>query len=75
SVEADYAFHMVIAAATNNRFYVDVLRQCGPRAIPRCQFPTLPEANDRSYLQKVYAEHFEIRSAIAEQDPERARQA
>jgi DNA-binding FadR family transcriptional regulator len=75
TVEADYAFHMAIAAATNNRFYVDVLRHFGPRAIPRGQFPTLPEANDRSYLQKVYAEHVEILSAIADQDPERARQA
>ncbi|WP_327211712.1 FadR/GntR family transcriptional regulator [Rhizobium ruizarguesonis] len=75
TVEADYAFHMAIAAATNNRFYVDVLRHFGPRAIPRGHFPTLPEANDRSYLQKVYAEHVEILSAIADQDPERARQA
>lgn len=75
TVEADYAFHMAVAAATNNRFYVDVLRHFGPRAIPRGQFPTLPDAHDRDYLQKVHAEHIEILSAIAEQDPERARQA
>lgn len=75
TVEADYEFHMAIAAATNNRFYVDVLRHFGPRAIPRGQFPTLPEANDRAYLEKVHAEHGEILSAIADQDPERARQA
>jgi len=75
TVEADYEFHMAIAAATNNRFYVDVLRHFGPRAIPRGQFPTLPEANDRAYLEKVHAEHGEILSAIADQDPDRARQA
>ena len=75
TVEADYEFHMAIAAATNNRFYVDVLRHFGPRAIPRGQFPTLPEANDRSYLEKVHAEHVEILEAIADQEPERARQA
>jgi GntR family transcriptional repressor for pyruvate dehydrogenase complex len=75
TVEADYEFHMAIAAATNNRFYVDVLRHFGPRAIPRGQFPTLPHASDTDYLAKVHAEHVEILSAIAEQDPDRARQA
>ncbi len=75
TVEADYEFHMAVAVATNNRFYVDVLRHFGLRTIPRGQFPTLPEANDRAYLEKVQAEHTEILSAIAEQDPDRARQA
>ncbi|MBB4229512.1 DNA-binding FadR family transcriptional regulator [Rhizobium mongolense] len=75
TVEADYEFHMAIAAATNNRFYVDVLRHFGPRSIPRGQFPTLPEAHDRAYLDKVHAEHIEILEAIADQEPERARQA
>ncbi len=75
TVEADYEFHMAIAAATNNRFYVDVLRHFGARTIPRRQFPNLPEANDPVYLAKVHAEHGEILAAIAEQDPERARQA
>lgn len=75
TVEADYEFHMAIATATNNRFYVDVLRHFGARTIPRGQFPTLPEANDRAYLEKVHAEHVEILAAIADQDPDRARQA
>lgn len=75
TIEADYEFHLAIAVATNNRFYVDVLQHFGSRTIPRGQFPTLPEANDRAYLQKVHAEHAEILAAIADQDPERARQA
>ncbi|ENN85661.1 putative transcriptional regulator protein, GntR family [Rhizobium freirei PRF 81] len=75
TVEADYEFHLAVAIATNNRFYVDVLRHFGARTIPRGQFPTLPEANDRAYLEKVHAEHTEILAAIAEQDPDRARQA
>ena len=75
TVEADYEFHTAIASASNNRFYIDALRHFGPRAIPRGQFPTLPEANDRAYLEKVHAEHGEILAAIAEQDPDRARQA
>lgn len=75
TVDADYEFHMAIAAATNNRFYVDILRHFGARTIPRGQFPNLPEANDPAYLAKVHAEHGEILAAIADQDPERARQA
>ncbi len=75
TVEADYEFHLAIAVATNNRFYVDVLRHFGSRTIPRGQFPTLPEANDRAYLEKVHAEHAQILAAIADQEPERARQA
>lgn len=75
TVDADFEFHMAVAVATNNRFYVDILRHIGPRTIPRRQFPTLPEANDRAYLEKVHAEHVEILAAIVDQDPERARQA
>ncbi len=75
TIEADYEFHMAVAVATNNRFYVDVLRHFGSRTIPRGQFPTLPEASDRAYLQKVHAEHAEILAGIADQDAERARQA
>ncbi|TXI02163.1 MAG: FadR family transcriptional regulator [Rhizobium sp.] len=75
TVDADYEFHLAVATATNNRFYVDVLRHFGSRTIPRGQFPTLPEANDRAYLQKVHTEHIEILAGIAEQDPDRARKA
>lgn len=75
TVDADFDFHMAIAAATNNRIYVDVFRQFGRRAIPRSQFPTLPEALDRDYLARVNAEHAAILDAIANQDPDRARQA
>ncbi|MCB5203989.1 FadR family transcriptional regulator [Neorhizobium sp. T786] len=75
TVDADFDFHMAIAAATNNRIYVDVFRQFGQRAIPRSQFPTLPEAMDKEYLARVNAEHVAILEAIAEQDPDRARQA
>ncbi|WP_105382872.1 FadR/GntR family transcriptional regulator [Neorhizobium alkalisoli] len=75
TVEADLAFHMAIAAATNNRIYVEVFRQFGAKAIPRGQFPTLPEVTDKVYLFKVHAEHVAILDAITDQDPERARKA
>lgn len=75
TVEADFAFHMAIAVATNNRFYVEVLGHFGPKAIPRGQFPTLPEATDPTYLERVHTEHAAILEAISDQDPDRARAA
>jgi DNA-binding FadR family transcriptional regulator len=75
TVEADFAFHMGVAEATNNRFYTTVLSHFSARAIPRGQFPTLPETGDPLYLAGVLAEHREILEAIGEQDSERARGA
>ena len=75
TVEADFSFHMRVAEATNNRFYTEVLGHFGARAIPRGQFPTLPDALDPQYLAEVLAEHAEILDAIGEQDSERARAA
>ncbi|GLQ56401.1 FadR/GntR family transcriptional regulator [Devosia nitrariae] len=75
TVEADFAFHMSVATATNNRYFVDSLARFGPRAIPRSQFPTLPGANDKQYLLGVLEEHDRILEAIADQDAEGARLA
>jgi DNA-binding FadR family transcriptional regulator len=75
AVEADFAFHMAVAAATNNRYFVDSLARFGARAIPRSQFPTLPGASDKQYLLGVLEEHDRILEAIAEQDAEAARAA
>jgi DNA-binding FadR family transcriptional regulator len=75
TVEADFAFHQAIAAATNNSHFVDAMTRFGPRSIPRGQFPTLPSANDTQYLLGVLAEHDRILEAIADQDPEAARTA
>lgn len=75
TVDADYEFHSAIATATNNRFYLEALRQFGSRSIPRGQFPTLPETGDAHYLRKVQAEHEAILRAIVEQDPDAARKA
>lgn len=75
TVAADLAFHMAISEATNNLYFADALKQFGQRAIPRSQFPTLPSATDRQYLLGVLNEHQVIVDAIADQDPEAARQA
>lgn len=75
TVEADFAFHMAIARATNNQYYIDSLTRFGARSIPRSQFPTLPDASDVDYLNGVIAEHTRIIDAIADQDPDGARAA
>ena len=75
TAEADFAFHVAIGAATNNRYFIDGLNRFGPGSIPRSQFPTLPSANDPAYLQGVVAEHERILDAISDQDPDAARTA
>lgn len=75
TIDADFAFHVAIAEAANNFYFVDTLTRFGKRSIPRGQFPTLPSANDESYLQGVLREHEQILEAIADQDPEAARGA
>lgn len=75
TTDADFAFHVAIGAATNNRYFIDGLNRFGSRSIPRSQFPTLPSANDPAYLAGVVAEHERILDAISDQDPEAARSA
>lgn len=75
TIEADFAFHEAIAKAANNPHFVDALHRFGSRSIPRSQFPTLPDAESREYLEKVLGEHERILDAISEQDPDAARHA
>ncbi len=75
TIEADLAFHEAIAKAANNRHFIDALNRFGLRSIPRGQFPNLPDAEGKDYLQKVLSEHDRILDAISDQSPEDARQA
>ncbi|NDW05960.1 FadR/GntR family transcriptional regulator [Jiella pacifica] len=74
---ADFDFHMAIAAATNNERFKLFLSHIGQRIIPRVKFrramggiDPLPN-RDRQLL----AEHAEVAEAIWNRDPERARDA
>lgn len=77
SVEADMRFHQLIAQATGNRYFVDVLRDLGNTIIPRARLNTADLANvePSSYYQRVNREHDDIFHAIERQDPEAARAA
>ena len=75
--EADFAFHMAVAAATNNERFKAFLEHVGRRIIPRVKLrkamggvDPLPN-RDRELL----AEHTAVAEAIRARDPERARAA
>lgn len=77
SVEADVQFHHVIAEATGNRYFVEILGQLGKTLIPRARLNTPGMVHDKpaDYLDRVNREHEDIYRAIARQDPEAARAA
>ncbi|MEV0289117.1 MULTISPECIES: FadR/GntR family transcriptional regulator [unclassified Kribbella] len=77
SVEADFAFHLKVAAASGNRFYTDLIDSLGPMMImlPRTRLDPAYEMSDATHLTRVVLEHENIYAAIARQDPDAARAA
>jgi DNA-binding FadR family transcriptional regulator len=77
SVEADVRFHRLVAEATGNRYFVEMLGQLGTALIPRARLdtPGLERERPADYLDRVNGEHRAIYDAIARQDPDAARAA
>jgi GntR family transcriptional regulator, transcriptional repressor for pyruvate dehydrogenase complex len=77
AVEADFAFHRAIAAATGNRFYLDLLDSLGPMMImlPRTRLPEEFSLTDTAHVERVRREHDNVGSAVLNGDPETARAA
>jgi GntR family transcriptional repressor for pyruvate dehydrogenase complex len=77
SVEADVRFHRLVAEATGNRYFVEMLGQLGNTLIPRARLntPGLEPERPADYLERVNREHEDIYNAIARRDPEAARAA
>ncbi|QJE01924.1 FadR family transcriptional regulator [Massilia forsythiae] len=77
SVEADVRFHRLVAEATGNRYFVEMLGQLGNALIPRARLntPGLQLERPADYLDRVNREHEDICSAILRRDPEAARAA
>jgi GntR family transcriptional regulator, transcriptional repressor for pyruvate dehydrogenase complex len=77
SVDADLQFHIAVARATGNRYFVDILTQLGSSLIPRKRLDSagIAKANPDAYLMLVNAEHESILDAIARHDSEGARAA
>lgn len=77
SVEADVQFHLLIAQATGNRYFVEILNHLGTTIIPRARVNLAQIGHDApaAYLQRVHGEHEAILDAIVHKDPEAARAA
>lgn len=75
--DQDYAFHLAIAEASGNRYFVDFLNFLGKRTIPRAEF--LRQGYDLTrqieLIRDVHAEHLQILRAISNRDIQAAREA
>ena len=77
SVEADIRFHTLIAQATGNTYFTDIIGQLGRSVIPRTRI----DADERGDVdltqlgQMAVIEHEAILQAIRRQDPDAARAA
>jgi len=77
AVDADKRFHLLIAQATGNRYFADILEQLGNAIIPRARLntPVLEQDKPADFLERVSREHDDIFRAIERRDPEAARAA
>ncbi|KKB62175.1 GntR family transcriptional regulator [Robbsia andropogonis] len=77
SVSADLQFHLSIAQATGNRYFVDILTQMGTALIPRTRIDSagIAHADPKAYIALVNVEHKSILDAIRRGDADGARAA
>ena len=77
TVTPDMRFHMLIAAATGNPYFAEIMGHLGRTLIPRARInsPRVASEDLPAYLRRVNREHEEIYEAIARRDAEAARAA
>ena len=77
AVEADFAFHLAVARATGNRFYVDLLGSLGPMMImlPRTRLNEAYSMTDATHVERVRREHDNVAAAVLAGDAATARAA
>jgi GntR family transcriptional repressor for pyruvate dehydrogenase complex len=71
----DFRFHLQVAYATGNRYFVEVMSHLGTATIPRARLSALKRKADPDYLKFVNQQHAAIFGAIVRKDPETARAA
>ncbi|MFT0547553.1 FadR/GntR family transcriptional regulator [Allopusillimonas ginsengisoli] len=71
TVDADFRFHLAVAQATGNRYFVEFMSYLGQMVIPRTRINTasLGKETQTRYLRRVHDEHQEIAKAIIDQKP------
>ncbi|PZO68279.1 MAG: FadR family transcriptional regulator [Paracoccus denitrificans] len=76
TAEADFGFHLSVAAATNNPRFTEFLRLASLSLIPRRTASVVGEGGlTDDYAQVLVTEHQAVLDAISARDPDRARQA
>ena len=77
TVGPDFRFHHLIAVATGNRYFADIMSHLGATLIPRARINSSRIAREdwSQYHRRLSREHEEIYDAIARRDPEAARAA
>ena len=76
TVKPDLRFHLLIAQATGNPYFADIMGHLGASLIPRTRVRAIRNHDRRGeYLVHVNREHEEIFAAIARRDPDSARAA
>lgn len=76
SEEEDFAFHVAIAEATNNRRFVEFLTLMGRNTIPRSELREKANLRrDPGLEERILAEHKALMDAIADRQPQAAREA
>jgi GntR family transcriptional repressor for pyruvate dehydrogenase complex len=77
AIDPDFEFHLRIARAARNRYFVDLMNHLGKVVIPRTRVNSarLAQEERSEYLRRVGREHDDIYSAIARRDPDAARAA
>ena len=77
TVGPDFRFHHLIAIATGNRYFADIMSHLGATLIPRARINSSRIASEdwSQYHRRLSREHEEIYDAIERRDPESARAA
>ena len=76
TVGHDLRFHLLIAEATGNPYFAEIMGHLGAGLIPRARVSAIRNHDRRGeYLVHVNREHEEIYAAIARRDPDSARAA
>lgn len=73
SSQADYRFHLAIAAASGNPYIHDILDHLGPLLIPRMRIDMPKAEPDDAYLRRTVEEHKSILDAITAGQADAAR--
>jgi DNA-binding FadR family transcriptional regulator len=77
TVTPDFRFHLLIAQATDNRYFSELMSHLGSAIIPRTRINSarLAQEDREQYLARVNLEHEDIYDSIRRKDAESARAA